>query len=176
MNLDSVKLNITNNINTDINNNTNMINSNNTNDTISSNNTNDTINSNDTNNNPFMKKTIKKTNEHEPEKSDRWANLDICEDDQGNRFMSDNDNEDDPFRKKNNAFSRNSQPETSRNFRRGETFNYSLQFGETPSFVDRNKNFKGGSNFMKFTKKKPPPPPPEFHLDKMGEDQFPSLG
>jgi hypothetical protein len=164
MNLDSVKLNITKNINMDINNNTNMMNTNDTNDT------------NNTTNNPFMKKTIKKTNEHEPEKSDRWANLDICEDDQGNRFMSDNDNEDDPFRKKNNAFSRNSQPETSRNFRRGETFNYSLQFGETPSFVDRNKNFKGGSNFMKFTKKKPPPPPPEFHLDKMGEDQFPSLG
>jgi len=129
----------------DINNNTNMMNANNTIDTINSNNT---INAN---NNPFMKKTIKKTNEHEHEKSDRWANLDICEDDQGNKFMS--DNEDDPFRKKNNAFSKNSQPETSRNFRRGETFNHSLQFGETPSFVERNQNFKGGSNFMKFTKK-----------------------
>ena len=151
MNLNSVKLNITKNINMDINNNTNMMNANNTIDTINSNNT---INAN---NNPFMKKTIKKTNEHEHEKSDRWANLDICEDDQGNKFMS--DNEDDPFRKKNNAFSKNSQPETSRNFRRGETFNHSLQFGETPSFVERNQNFKGGSNFMKFTKKKPPPPP-----------------
>ena len=130
------------------------------------------INSNMSTQNPFMKKTTTKKIDDSPKKNDRWANLDISEPEENNRFISNDRDEDDTFRKKGNAFSRNSHSQTSRNFRKGETFNYSLQY-ENKSQSSK-YGIGGGSKFMKFTKPRPPTPPPEFHLDKMEED-FPTL-
>ena len=86
------------------------------------------INSNMSTQNPFMKKTTTKKIDDSPKKNDRWANLDISEPEEDNRFISNGRDDDDTFRKKGNAFSRNSHSQTSRNFRKGETFNYSLQY------------------------------------------------
>ena len=125
-----------------------------------------------THSNPFMKRTETKTEES------RWVNLDINEEPKKNRFKSET-NTDDAFRNKENSFSKHrSRRETSRNFRRGETFNYSLQYGERES--SNKKSAFGGSSqrnfssFMKFTAPKPATPPPEFNLDEMKND-FPSL-
>ena len=129
------------------------------------------------NSNPFMRKTPVKSFKKDPEKekSSRWANLDFSEPEQSNRFISHN-NDHDTFRKSDGGFSRDTRHQTSRNFRRGETFNYSLQYEEGSSRKPGTSGFKGsgGSNFMKFTKPRPPTPPPEFNLDKMEED-FPTL-
>jgi hypothetical protein len=131
-----------------------------------------TIKSNMSTRNPFMKKTTTKKIDDSPKKNDRWANLDISEPEEDNRFISNGRDDDDTFRKKGNAFSRNSHSQTSRNFRKGETFNYSLQY-ENKSQSSK-YGIGGGSRFMKFTKPRPPTPPPEFNLDKMEED-FPTL-
>jgi len=112
------------------------------------------------------------------QEDDRWANLEIKEEPKKNRFQSEK-NTDDAFRNKENSFSKpRSRATTSRNFRKGETFNYSLQYGDrnflkkTSAFGGRNE--RNYSSFMKFTAPRPPTPPPEFNLDKMEED-FPAL-
>ena len=121
-----------------------------------------------------MKKTpYKQKSMTRQKKNDRWANLDISEPEQSNRFISQMIMTSDTFRKKGNVFSREFPFQTSRNFRKGETFNYSLQY------ENKSQSSKYGSgpevqNFMKFTKPRPPTPPPEFNLDKMEED-FPTL-
>ena len=126
-----------------------------------------------TNSNPFMKKRAEVKKE-----DDRWGKLEIKEEPKKNRFQTEND-DDGEFRNKGNAFSKpRSKVLTSRNFRRGETFNYSLQYGDKE--FSNNKSDFGGRNqrnyssFMKFTAPRPATPPPEFNLDKMEED-FPAL-
>jgi len=130
------------------------------------------IKSNMSSQNPFMKKTTTKKIDDSPKKNDRWANLDISEPEPVNRFASNDRVDNDAFRKKGNAFSRNSNAQTSINFRRGETFNYSLQYENKSQSSKYGSG--GGSKFMKFTKPRPPTPPPEFNLDNM-EDDFPTL-
>jgi len=130
------------------------------------------IKSNMSSRNPFMKKTTTKKIDDSPKKNDRWANLDISESEPVNRFASNDRVDNDAFRKKGNAFSRNSNAQTSINFRRGETFNYSLQYENKSQSSKYGSG--GGSKFMKFTKPRPPTPPPEFNLDNM-EDDFPTL-
>jgi len=130
------------------------------------------IKSNMSSRNPFMKKTTTKEIDDSPKKNDRWANLDISEPEPVNRFASNDRVDNDAFRKKGNAFSRNSNAQTSINFRRGETFNYSLQYENKSQSSKYGSG--GGSKFMKFTKPRPPTPPPEFNLDNM-EDDFPTL-
>ena len=120
-----------------------------------------------TNSNPFMKKRAEVKKE-----DDRWGKLEIKEEPKKNRFQTEND-DDGEFRNKGNAFSKpRSKVLTSRNFRRGETFNYSLQYENKSQSSKYGSG--GGSRFMKFTKPRPPTPPPEFNLDKMEED-FPTL-
>ena len=122
----------------------------------------------DTHRNPFMKK-----NTNEP-KNNRWSNLNIEEEQPANKFKPiENYYDNDDFRRKNKFIKDNKSPGTSKNFRSGETFNYSLQFGD---FNGNQNSFKHkkSSGFMKFTKPRTPTPPPEFNIDDMA-DEFPSL-
>ena len=132
------------------------------------------IKSNMTTCNPFMKKTTTTKTDDSPKKNNRWANLDIRESGEDNCFASNDFDDNDAFRKKGNAFSRSSHSQTSRNFRKGETFNYSLQC-EKKTHSSKYGVGGGGSKFMKFTKAKPSKPPPEFNLDEMKEEDFPTL-
>tara|TARA_B100001121_G_scaffold295907_1_gene300769 strand:- start:119 stop:496 length:378 start_codon:yes stop_codon:yes gene_type:complete len=117
--------------------------------------------------NPFMKK------KEETPKNDRWANLEIKEETPKNKFSSNEKYEDDSFRKKNKFRSDKPKPKTSRGFRSGETFNYSLQFGDFSKSDSSFKN-KKTSSFMRFTAPRPPTPPPEFNIETMSDD-FPAL-
>ena len=105
-------------------------------------------------------------------KNDRWANLDISEPESVNRFISNDHDEVIHLGRRVTSFLENSHSQTSRNFRKGETFNYSLQYENKSQSSKYGSG--GGSKFMKFTKPRPPTPPPEFNLDKMEED-FPTL-
>ena len=129
--------------------------------------------SKNTHSNPFMKKRTEVKKE-----DNRWAKLEIKEEPKKNRFQPENKT-DNAFRNKGNSFSKpKSKPVTSRNFRRGETFNYSLQYGDRDFSNKKNafggRNERSYSSFMKFTAPRPPTPPPEFNLDNMEED-FPAL-
>ena len=124
--------------------------------------------SKDMHKNPFMKKV-----EDKP-KNDRWSNLNIEEETPENKFKTvENYDDNDDFRRKNKFISDNMKPRTSQNFRLGETFNYSLQFGDITE-SNHSFNHKKSSSFMKFTKPRTPTPPPEFNIDNM-VDEFPGL-